>query len=163
MNEDHAREKEIAQIKSELSRSNDPKYRLRLEAIILILQGQNSSEAARVLKLPRRTVQDWFKRFRDGGLEALKSGHRGRPTKIAPEDIEEIRRVIEEEPERIVGKKLTGEDVVAILTTFYRNKKRIMPPEFSARACRRYIKEYGLDKIAIKQKKGVRKPRGPSC
>jgi transposase len=55
------------------------------------LQGQPTGAIAAELKLDRRTVQQWLRRFNAGGLEALADAPRsGRPATYSPEERAEV-------------------------------------------------------------------------
>ena len=59
--------------KLELLRKTDPRYRVRDRAHALLLSNQRLKikEIARIFKVDRDTVSDWFSRWESAGVEGL--------------------------------------------------------------------------------------------
>lgn len=76
-----------------LAHSRKAEARLVERAVVVWrgLQGQPTSAIAAELKLDRRTVQQWLRRFDAGGLDALADAPRsGRPATYSPEERAEV-------------------------------------------------------------------------
>ena len=55
----------------------------------IIIRQEPVHLVARVYNIPRRTIFDWLSRYRSGGWDALKEGHRkGRKRKLSAEDMQ---------------------------------------------------------------------------
>ena len=69
------------------SESRSKKRKEVVEAIII--RQEPVHLVARVYNIPRRTIFDWLSRYRSGGWDALKEGHRkGRKRKLSAEDMQ---------------------------------------------------------------------------
>jgi transposase len=59
-------------------------------------------QAARIVGVGRRTLQEWIFRYRHAGLAALEKGpHPGRSPKLTGSQFEELGRIIEQGPESV--------------------------------------------------------------
>lgn len=109
---------DIQTIRNEFNRSDEARYIHRLHGVLLVLNGLSSVKAAEILGEPQRTVAEWVKRFREGGLGALGiTETRGRP-KILNEDEElALRKAITRSPEKsgFIAKRWTGDLVSQFL------------------------------------------------
>jgi len=85
----------------ELSKNGKSKQeRIRAHAIILSNDGRKSHEIATIFDVTQRTIFQWFKDFKELGLDSLiiQSG-RGRKNKLSKEkDLEIIQKHIEDYP-----------------------------------------------------------------
>jgi transposase len=73
---------------------------LRIQALLLVSQGNREIDAANIVGAGRRTVQDWIHRYRRGGIRALAKGpFRGGKSKLADEQKAELSRIIEAGPQ----------------------------------------------------------------
>lgn len=59
--------------------SSDAQENQRLSAVRAILAGTKQVEVARIFHVSVQSVCQWFKKYRDGGLRALRAKPRGRP------------------------------------------------------------------------------------
>lgn len=59
---------------------------IRMRAVAAVRGGMSQTNAARIFEVTRRAVSGWMKRYRAGGIKALKARKRGRPTsfRLAP-------------------------------------------------------------------------------
>ena len=72
----------------------------RFEAIRLVEQGCNQSEAARRLKVARQTVSEWLRRYRRQGPEGLRrAGRAGRKPLLDAAQLERLASLLLEGPE----------------------------------------------------------------
>ena len=72
--------------KALIAKETNGRLRIRLLALSHIRDGANRAEAAQYLKVNRRMVNDWVKRFFNEGLDGLKEKSRtGSPKKLTPE------------------------------------------------------------------------------
>jgi transposase len=67
-------------------REREAGLRVRMQAIVLAVQSRPSTEIARTLDVGTRSVQEWVRRYNQGGVEALRrrSGQ-GRPCWLSKE------------------------------------------------------------------------------
>jgi transposase len=73
----------VLALQDEIRRSEDSRYDHRLHGVLLVAQGVNCTEVARLLGDCRRTVQYWVHHFEAQGLAGLREGERpGRPTRL---------------------------------------------------------------------------------
>lgn len=74
------------------SEQNEAKRR---KAIEIIKRGATQAEAAKQVRVILRTVQRWWKLYRDHGDEGLKSTKAtGRPSRLSKKDSEKLRRIL---------------------------------------------------------------------
>lgn len=66
----------------------------RLRAARLLRQGVAQAEVARRVQVSRTTVSQWNRYLQDGGLEALKSRRRGRPSGLTDAQRGELMRAL---------------------------------------------------------------------
>ena len=61
----------------------EARYEKRRAAVDAVRAGESIEVVARVMKIPRRTLFSWLERYRHGGYDALREGHRsGRKRKV---------------------------------------------------------------------------------
>jgi len=73
---------------------------LRIQALLLVSQGSREIDAANIVGVGRRTVQDWIHRYRQGGISGLAKGpFQGGKSKLTDEQKAELSRIIEAGPQ----------------------------------------------------------------
>jgi putative transposase len=73
-----------------LKKEKDARVRERILAVKIVYDGSSLSKAAKTVGRTKRTVFNWVKRFREGGIEALRDKPRsGRPRKAPREFVAE--------------------------------------------------------------------------
>jgi putative transposase len=73
-----------------LRRERDARVRERILAVKIVYDGSSLSKAAETVGRTKRTIFNWVKRFREGGIEALRDKPRsGRPRKVSKEFVAE--------------------------------------------------------------------------
>jgi len=73
---------------------------LRVQALLLVSQGNREVDAADIIGAGRRTVQDWIHRYRRGGIRALAKGpFQGGKSKLTYEQKAELSQIIEAGPQ----------------------------------------------------------------
>jgi putative transposase len=73
-----------------LKMEKDARVKERILAVKLVYDGFSLSEAARIVGRTKRAVFNWVRRFREGGIEALRDKPRsGRPRKASRDFIAE--------------------------------------------------------------------------
>jgi len=73
---------------------------LRIQALLVVSQGNREIDAANMIGVGRRTVQDWIHRYRLGGVGALAKGpFQGGKSKLTDEQKAELSRIIESGPQ----------------------------------------------------------------
>ena len=85
----------------EISKNGNSKQeRIRAHALVLSNDGKKSQEIATIFDVTQRTVFQWFKDFKEMGLDSLAQQRgRGRKTKLSVEkDLEIVKKNIEAHP-----------------------------------------------------------------
>lgn len=89
-------------LQDEIRRSEESRYDHRLHAVLLVAQGSNCPEVARLLGDAPRTVENWVHRFESRGLAGLVEGERsGRPKRLTQEQQAEIGQVLRQTPREV--------------------------------------------------------------
>lgn len=79
--------------KTLIAQETNGRMRVRLLALSHIKDGANHTNTAKYLKVSRRIVNDWVRRFNDEGLEGLKEKPRtGRPSGLSDNQLEQLKR-----------------------------------------------------------------------
>lgn len=74
----------------------------RIQGLLLVSHGMAERQAARIVGVGRRTLQEWISKYRRGGLAALEKGpHLGRSPKLTKAQFDELGRIIEQGPESV--------------------------------------------------------------
>ena len=76
-----------------------PRVALRLEAIMLSVQGQTSGQIAQGLQVDRTRVHAWIGAWNEHGDEGLLEGHRsGRPAQLSAAQREQLADILDSDP-----------------------------------------------------------------
>ena len=76
-----------------------PRVALRLEAIMLSVQGKTSGQIAQGLQVDRTRVHAWIGAWNAHGDEGLLEGHRsGRPAQLSPDQREQLADILDSGP-----------------------------------------------------------------
>lgn len=109
-------EGDLERLDAMIAMEKDAKQRDRLRAVRLALAGQEAQAIAAKLDRSRRFVQEWAYAYRDGGIEAVRPGKGGRPTKLPRDQEQAFRRRMLGGPVQADGVcTLRGVDAKAIL------------------------------------------------
>ena len=74
----------------------------RIQCLLLVSSGMAERQAAEIVGVKRRTLQEWIFKYRRGGLAALEKGpYPGRSPKLTKAQLEELGRIIEQGPESV--------------------------------------------------------------
>ena len=91
-----------AAIQDEISRTPEGRYFHRLHAVLHVLDGASSSDAARLYGDSPRAVEYWVQRLTSKGLSGLLDGnHPGRPTRLSANDLADLRKDISRNPREL--------------------------------------------------------------
>jgi len=66
----------------------------RARAVKLFKRGFTQSEVARRLKVSRQSAMRWRRAYESGGMEALRSRKRGRPSRLSEKQMEKLERAL---------------------------------------------------------------------
>lgn len=94
-------DEKIIPILLEISKNGKSKQeRIRAHALILSNEGKKSQEIATIFDVSQRSVFQWFKDYKESGLDSLaQQKGRGRKTKLSVEkDLEIVKKHIEDHP-----------------------------------------------------------------
>jgi transposase len=136
---DDAQEMLLA-LQDEIRRSEQARYDHRLHGVLLVAQGMNAPEVARLLGDGVRTVEYWIERFNQNGFAGLVEGERpGRPCKLSLEQLEELEVILRAPPR--------GQSISANLwdgKTLSHWIKQHWSVELSTRQCQRLFRQLGF-------------------
>ncbi len=82
------------ELQTEIRASADQRYGRRLHAVLLLEQGLSYPAVAGALGESPRTLARWVRRYRDHGLAGLRERAAGRPRRLTPEQLAEVRGMI---------------------------------------------------------------------
>jgi len=89
----------IAAIQDEISHTPEGRYFHRLHAILLVLNGVSTYDAARLYGDSPRAIAYWVQRMVSNGLFGLEDGNRsGRPTRLTAAQLEKLRNDMRRSP-----------------------------------------------------------------
>jgi transposase len=123
-------DKQILEKLVKISKNGKSKQeRIRAHALVLSNNGKNSQEIATIFDVTQRTVFQWFRDFKENGLNSLaQQSGRGRKTKLSVEkDLEIVKKSIEtypHQPKKAYALTLKEIDVKVSYNTFKRFLKK---------------------------------------
>jgi len=117
----------ISDLQRLAKRTQHGRTRLRIQGIILGLQGQSSQAIGAALGVSSRSVRDWVRRYNTGGSAALvEQPRQGRPAFLKEEDIPRFRARIEAGAQPADGVcSLRGADIQRILEEEFSTSYRL--------------------------------------
>jgi len=78
-----------------IAKETNARMRIRLLALAHIKDGANRTETAKFLKISRRSVNDWVRRFYSDGLEGIKDKPRsGRPCALCEKQLALLKKYV---------------------------------------------------------------------
>src|ERR1700676_3740571 len=81
----------LLKLRQQAQRDKEPRMMLRIQGILMSLDGHTTGEIADHLRVHRSTVPLWIDQWNRYGKEGLLEGHRsGRPTDLSREDRERL-------------------------------------------------------------------------
>jgi transposase len=89
----------LLQLRQEAQTDRVPRVLLRIQAILLSLEGKSPPAIADLLAVHRTRVHAWVSQWNQYGDEGLKEGHRsGRPAELSSAQMEQFRDIVESGP-----------------------------------------------------------------
>jgi transposase len=89
----------LLEFRQQAQREKEPRVLLRIQGILMSLDGHTTGEIADHLKVHRSTVPLWIDQWNRYGKEGLLEGHRsGRPTALSREDRERLCDILDSGP-----------------------------------------------------------------
>ena len=89
-------------IQDEISRTPEGRYFHRLHAVLYVLDGARSHDAARLYGDSPRAIEYWVNRLISQGLTGLLDGnHPGRPARLSTKDMAKLRKDISRNPREL--------------------------------------------------------------
>ncbi len=80
-----------------LKKEKNAETRDRIRGIILLKKGYKLREIASIMGVSRRTIYNWKKRYKEEGIEGLKTKEKpGRKRKLSNEDMERLKDLLKE-------------------------------------------------------------------
>lgn len=103
----------LIDFKSLIAKETNGRMRIRLLALSHIKDGANRAQTSIYLKLSRRSVNDWVKKFYENGLDGLKEQPRtGRPCNLTAEQLAIFKEYVSKNSIKPNGGRLTGKALV---------------------------------------------------
>lgn len=91
--------KKLLELRRQAHAEKAPRVVLRIQGILMSLDGYSTGEIAQRLKLHRSTVPAWIDHWNDYGEEGLWEGHRsGRPPELTVEDRQKLCDILDSGP-----------------------------------------------------------------
>ncbi len=91
--------KKLLDVRREAQREKAPRVLLRIQGILMSLEGHTAGDIANHLKVHRTTVPLWIEHWNDYGEEGLWEGHRsGRPPGLTEAQREKLRDILDSGP-----------------------------------------------------------------
>lgn len=107
-------------VKSLIAKEINGRMRMRLLALSHIKDGADRAQTAIYLKISRKAVNDWAKKFYENGLDGLKEKARaGRPCKLTAEQLITFKEYVIENSIKPNGGRLTGKSLVNFIQEEY--------------------------------------------
>lgn len=89
----------LLKLRRQAQRDREPRMMLRIQGILMSLDGHATGEIADHLKVHRSTVPLWIDQWNRYGKEGLLEGHRsGRPATLSGEERERLRDILDSGP-----------------------------------------------------------------
>jgi len=89
----------LLELRRQAQKDKEPRVVLRLQGILMSLEGHTTGEIAGHLKVHRSTVPLWIDQWNRHGKEGLWEGHRsGRPSGLSSEDREKLCDILDSGP-----------------------------------------------------------------
>src|SRR5206468_11318018 len=89
----------LLELRRQAQKEKEPRVLLRIQGILMSLEGRTAGEIARDLKVHRSTIPLWIEQWNRHGKEALWEGHRsGRPCGLDAEDREKLCDILDSGP-----------------------------------------------------------------
>ena len=89
----------LLRLRRQAQRDKAPRVVLRIQGILLSLDGHSTGDIARQLKIHRSTVPTWIENWNEHGDEGLWEGHRpGRPGRLDVQQREKLSDILDSGP-----------------------------------------------------------------
>lgn len=95
----HNTVKKLIRLRKDAEKDGASRVVLRIESIILSIEGHTTGQIANLLKVNRTTVPLWINKWNQYGLTGLLDGYRsGRKSKLEKEELEKLADILESGP-----------------------------------------------------------------
>ena len=89
----------LLELRRQAQKDKEPRMVLRIQGILMSLEGHTAGEISSQLKVHRSTVPLWIEHWNQHGSEGLWEGHRsGRPRGLSPEEREKLCDILDSGP-----------------------------------------------------------------
>ncbi|HVH69845.1 MAG TPA: IS630 family transposase [Candidatus Dormibacteraeota bacterium] len=89
----------LLELRRQAQKDKEPRVVLRIQGILMSLDGQTTGEIAHLLKVHRSTVPLWIDHWNQHGKKGLWEGHRsGRPRRLNPTEREQLCDILDSGP-----------------------------------------------------------------
>ncbi len=121
--------------------SDESRFHFRVFAVNMVLSGCSAADIGNMAGVSRMAVSGWVKLADEQGFDALRSQkHKGRPSKLSPEQLAEIDNTLQSYPKSFGYKNWDGPSLSAYIS----NKYGI---SMSVRQCQRLFHSLGFSLI----------------
>ena len=118
---DTAQEEELKEVYRISKAHKDPDMCLRIRGLFLVHRGNRESDAAEIIGVGRRTLQDWIHRYMDRGTTGLVKGpYPGGKSRLSDKQRGELSEIIAAGPEK--GDFDTGVWQASMLVQLVKNR-----------------------------------------
>lgn len=91
--------RQLLSLRQEAQTDKAPRVALRLQAVLLSVDGHSPPQIAQLLHVHRSRVHDWVRNWNEHGVDGLKEGHRsGRPPSLTAAQREDLHDILESGP-----------------------------------------------------------------
>jgi transposase len=103
-------------LKALIAQETNGRMRIRLLALLHIKDGADRTQAAKHVKVSRKVVNDWAKKFFNEGLEGLNEKTRsGRQSKLTEDQLSELKEYIQRHSIKESGGRLNAAALVSVI------------------------------------------------
>jgi transposase len=103
-------------LKALIAQETNGRMRIRLLALLHIKDGADRTQAAKHVKVSRKVVNDWAKKFFNEGLEGLNEKTRsGRRSKLTEDQLSELKEYVQRHSIKESGGRLNAAALVSVI------------------------------------------------
>lgn len=133
--------RKIMETKSDPASKHDPKYKVRVLAVNMVLAGSSTEQVSKLAGVDKGTVSKWVRLADEQGFDALRTTPQpGRPSRLTEEQIQKIDEALQKDAEDYGFKVWDSPSLSAFI-------KKEFDITLSARQCLRLFHRLGYSKI----------------
>lgn len=141
----HRFQTDIEKMKEEaaeiLRTTKDQKFKYKTLAVLQVLNGTTAYDLSKIYPEAANTISGWVKKADEEGFDSLKTYKaKGQPPKLTQEQIDQIDKILQSDPEEYGYLVWTGASVSDLI-------KEMFDVEYGVRACQKLFKKLGYSYI----------------